>query len=131
MPRKQSPTLTDAELRVMEVLWRLGRGTVSEISDAMPPPALAYNTVLTTIRILERKGYIGHDKDGRAHIFRALVAEEEASRSEIRHLVSRFFRNSHEDLVLNILEDRGIDAGELERLRRMLERTPDGGSDAQ
>jgi len=132
VPRKTSQTLTEAELRIMQVLWLKGPGSVQQILDALPAtPALAYNTVLTTIRILERKGYIGHDKDGRAHIFRALVAEEEASRSEIRHLVSRFFRNSHEDLVLNILEDRGIDAGELERLRRMLERTPDGGSDAQ
>ena len=127
VPRKTSQTLTEAEIRIMQVLWLKGPGTVQHILDALPAnPALAYNTVLTTIRILERKGYIGHDKDGRAHIFRALVAEEEASRSEIRHLVSRFFRNSHEDLVLNILEDRGIDATELDRLRKMLERNPVG-----
>lgn len=106
----------------MQVLWQMQVGTVQQILDALPPqPALAYNTVLTTIRILERKGYIGHDKDGRAHVFRPMVEREEASRSEIRHLVSRFFRNSHEDLVLNILEDRGIDPKELERLRKMLE----------
>ncbi len=106
----------------MQVLWQKGPGTVQQILDALPGnPALAYNSVLTTIRILERKGYVGHAKDGRAHIFTALVAEEEASRSEIRHLVSRFFRNSHEDLVLNILEDRGIAPDELVRLRQMLE----------
>ena len=132
MPRKTSQTLTEAELRIMHVLWLKGPGTVQHILDALPAnPALAYNTVLTTIRILERKGYIGHEKDGRAHIFRPLVAEEEASRSEIRHLVSRFFRNSHEDLVLNILEDRGIDSSELDRLRKMLERASATGSDAQ
>lgn len=130
MPRKTSQTLTEAELRIMQVLWLKGPGTVQQILDALPAnPALAYNTVLTTIRILERKGHIGHEKDGRAHIFRALIAQEEASRSEIRHLVSRFFRNSHEDLVLNILEDRGIDSTELDRLRKMLERNP--GGDAQ
>ena len=132
VPRKVSQTLTEAELRIMQVLWVKGPGTVQQILDALPSqPSLAYNTVLTTIRILERKGYIGHDKDGRAHIFRALVAEDEASRSEIRHLVSRFFRNSHEDLVLNILEDRGMDPDELDRLRRMLERSgePLAGSD--
>ncbi len=130
VPRKTSQTLTEAEIRIMQVLWLKGPGTVQHILDALPAnPALAYNTVLTTIRILERKGYIGHEKDGRAHIFRALIAQEEASRSEIRHLVSRFFRNSHEDLVLNILEDRGIDATELDRLRKMLERNP--GGDAQ
>lgn len=122
MPRRTSQTLTEAELRIMQVLWQKGTGTVQEILDGLAvEPALAYNTILTTIRILERKGYVQHSKEGRAHIYRAVVAEEEASRSEIRHLVSRFFRNSHEDLVLNILEDRGIEAKELERLRRMLE----------
>ena len=127
MPRKTSQTLTEAELRIMQVLWLKGPGTVQHILDALPAtPALAYNTILTTIRILERKGYIGHEKDGRAHIFRPLVAEEEASRSEIRHLVGRFFRDSHEDLVLNILEDRGIDPTELDRLRKMLERSSGG-----
>ena len=127
MPRKTSQTLTEAELRIMQVLWQKGPGTVQQILDILPgTPALAYNTVLTTIRILERKGYVEHSKDGRAHVYNPLVAEEEASRSEIRHLVNRFFRNSHEDLVLNILEDRGIDAKELDRLRRMLERTDSG-----
>jgi BlaI family transcriptional regulator, penicillinase repressor len=122
VPRRTSETLTEAELRIMQVLWQRESGTVQQILDGLPPqPALAYNTVLTTIRILERKGYVGHDKDGRAHIFRPTVQRDEASRSEIRHLVSRFFRNSHEDLVLNILEDRGIAPAEIDRLRRMLE----------
>jgi len=122
VPRRTSETLTEAELRIMQVLWQNGPGSVQQILDALPAkPVLAYNTVLTTIRILEKKGYVGHDKDGRAHIFRPLVERHEASRSEIRHLVSRFFRNSHEDLVLNILEDRGIAPDELERLRKMLE----------
>jgi BlaI family transcriptional regulator, penicillinase repressor len=122
LPRKPSGTLTEAELRIMHVIWQNGPGTVQQILDALTDaPALAYNTVLTTIRILERKGYVGHLKDGRAHIYRALVERDEASRSEIRHLVNRFFRNSHEDLVLNILEDRGIAPEELARLRQMLQ----------
>ncbi|HEX4067508.1 MAG TPA: BlaI/MecI/CopY family transcriptional regulator [Acidobacteriaceae bacterium] len=122
MPRRTSQTLTEAELRIMQVLWRKGACTVQQVLDGLAGDSiLAYNTVLTTIRILERKGYVGHAKDGRAHVYKTLVAEEEASRSEIRHLVSRFFRNSHESLVLNILEDRGIEPQELERLRRMLE----------
>lgn len=123
MPRKPSETLTEAELRIMQVLWQKGPATVQQILDALPgPTALAYNTILTTIRILERKGYVEHAKDGRAHVYTPLVAQEEATRSAIRQLVNRFFRNSHEDLVLNILEDRGVDPEELERLRRMLER---------
>jgi BlaI family transcriptional regulator, penicillinase repressor len=131
VPRRTSETLTEAELRIMQVLWQRESGTVQQILDDLPAqPALAYNTVLTTIRILERKGYIGHDKDGRAHIYRPTVQRDEASRSEIRHLVGRFFRNSHEDLVLNILEDRGIDPAELARLRRMLESSDPGAASA-
>jgi predicted transcriptional regulator len=123
VPRKTSQTLTEAELRIMQMLWQKGPGTVQQILDVLPAhPVFAYNTILTTIRILERKGYVEHSKDGRAHVYSPLVAQEQASRSEISHLVSRFFRNSHEDLVLNILEDRGIDPRELERLRKMLER---------
>ena len=127
MPRKPSETLTEAELRIMQVIWQKGPGTVQQILDALiDPPILAYNTVLTTIRILERKGYVQHSKDGRAHVYRPMVERDEASRSEIRHLVGRFFRNSHEDLVLNILEDRGIAPEELKRLKEMLEQS-DGG----
>jgi len=123
VPPKQSETLTDAELRVMKVLWEKGSGTVQRVLDSLTEkPALAYNSVLTTIRILERKGYLEHSKDGRAHVYSPIVPQQEATRSEIRHLVSRFFRNSHEDLVLNILEDQGIEPEELDRLRKMLDR---------
>ena len=122
MPRKQSPTLTEAELRIMDVLWQKGAGTVQQVLDWLPEkPALAYNTVLTTVRILEKKGYVGHAKDGRAHVYEPLIERKDATRSEIRHLVSRFFRNSHDALVLNILEDSEIEGEEVERLRKMLE----------
>lgn len=121
MPRKQSATLTEAELRIMNTLWRQGPGTVQQVLDWLPEkPALAYNSVLTTIRVLERKGYLGHLKDGRAHVYQPLVGQQEASRSEIRHLVSRFFRDSHEALLLNILRDDEINDRELNRLREML-----------
>jgi predicted transcriptional regulator len=106
----------------MEVLWDKGPATVQQVLDGLPEKApLAYNSVLTTIRILEKKGYVRHAKDGRAHVYTPLVERKEATRSEIRHLVSRFFGNSHELLVLNILEDQNVDARELERLRKMLE----------
>jgi BlaI family penicillinase repressor len=124
VPRRQSETLTQAELRIMDVLWLKGSGTVQSILDSLShKPALAYNSVLTTIRVLERKGYVKHSKDGRAHVYVPLVGREEATRSEISHLVSRFFKNSHEQLVLNVLEDQGIEAGDLDRLREMLERS--------
>ena len=128
MPPSKSVTLTEAELRLMDVLWLKGPSTVQQVLDALPRKShLAYNSVLTTIRILEKKGYVRHIKDGRAHVYRPLVERAEASRSEIRHLAHRFFENSHEMLVLNILEDRGVDAEELNRLRQLLEQAqPDG-----
>lgn len=122
MPRTKSTTLTEAELRLMNVLWDKGPATVHEIQQGLPAePALAYNTVLTIIRILEKKGYVAHVKDKRAHVYTPRVARQDATRSEIRHLVSRFFSNSHESLVLNILEDESLDEEELKRLRRLLE----------
>jgi BlaI family transcriptional regulator, penicillinase repressor len=122
VPPRPSATLTEAELRLMDVLWQRGSGTVQQVLDALPSkPALAYNSVLTTIRMLEKKGYVEHVKEGRAHMYVPLIERKDATRSEIRHLVRRFFRNSQEQLVLNILEDRGIDAEELNRLRQMLE----------
>jgi BlaI family transcriptional regulator, penicillinase repressor len=122
LPPKKSPTLTEAELRLMEVLWQNGPATVQQILQDLPATApLAYNSVLTTIRILEQKGYVKHVKDGRAHVYTPLIQRDEATRSEIRRLVNRFFGNSHELLVLNILEDQTVDAKELQRLRKMLE----------
>jgi predicted transcriptional regulator len=122
LPPKQSPTLTEAELRIMNVLWPQGSGTVQQVLEALQDKTeLAYNSVLTTIRVLEKKGYVKHVKDGRAHVYVPVIERQEASRSEIRHLVNRFFKDSHEQLVLNILEDRGLDPEELKRLRKMLE----------
>ena len=129
MPRKQSATLTEAELRIMNALWQKGPGTVQQVLDWLPDePPLAYNSVLTTIRILEKKGYVGHLKDGRAHVYQPLVNRDEASRSEIRHLVGRFFKNSHEALLLNILQDEQIDEAEVKRLREMLNTRAKSGS---
>lgn len=122
MPRSRSATLTEAELRIMNVLWQKGSATVHEVLEALPAkPALAYNSILTIIRILEKKGYVKHLKDKRAHVYMPLVDRKDASRFEVRHLVSRFFGDSRDLLVLNILEEKGIDAEELERLRRLLE----------
>lgn len=122
MPPRKSATLTEAELRLMEVLWQKGPGTVQQILDGLSDsPPLAYNSVLTTIRILEKKGYVNHEKDRRAYVYTPTIERKDATRSEISRLVNRFFGNSQDLLVLNILEDRGVDAAELARLRKMLE----------
>ena len=121
MPPKPSATLTEAELRLMEVLWQRGPSTVQQVLDGLPgEKLLAYNSVLTTIRILERKGYVAHAKDGRAFVYAPVVERTEATRSEVRHLVQRLFQNSHELLVLNILEDSGLSEVEILRLKQYL-----------
>jgi predicted transcriptional regulator len=108
----------------MNVLWEKGSGTVHEVLQVLPgEPQLAYNTVLTIIRILETKGYVKHVKDKRAHVYIPMVDRNDARRFEVSHLVSRFFGNSHEQLLLNILEEQSIDADELARLRELLERS--------
>jgi BlaI family transcriptional regulator, penicillinase repressor len=123
VPPRQSETLTQAELRIMNVLWGKGSATVQQVLDSInEKPTLAYNSVLTTVRVLERKGYLKHLKDGRAHVYTPLVGQKDATRSEIGHLVSRFFGDSHEQLVLNLLEDQGIGPEEIGRLRAMLVR---------
>jgi predicted transcriptional regulator len=124
LARSKSATLTEAELRIMNVLWEKGSATVHEVLQALPPkPSLAYNSVLTIIRILETKGYVRHVKDRRAHVYMPKIDRKDATRFEVRHLVSRFFGNSHEQLVLNILEEGSIDVDELERVRQLLERS--------
>ncbi len=105
----------------MNVLWDMGSATVHEVLQVMPGrPSLAYNSVLTIVRILETKGYVRHIKDGRAHVYTAKVGRKDATRFEVRHLLSRFFGDSHERLVLNILEEESVDAEELERVRQLL-----------
>jgi predicted transcriptional regulator len=122
VPRKKSLHLTDAELRLMDVLWEKGKATVSEVVDGLPQDVpLAYSTVLTTLRILETKGYIRHTKEGRAFVYQPVVDREEAREGAVKHLLRRFFENSPELLMLNLLESTKIDAGELKRLRKRIE----------
>jgi predicted transcriptional regulator len=121
MPPKKSNTLTEAELRLMKILWERGESAVGELVAAMPDgTALAYNSVLTTIRILEQKGYVQHRQEGRAFLYIPCVAEQEASRSEIRHMMHRFFGNSRERLLLSLLGDDEVTPEELQRLKEAI-----------
>jgi len=120
--RKKSPTLTEAELRLMNILWEKSPLTVGELVEELPRRTpLAYSTVLTTMRILEEKGYVRHGKEGRAFVYRPVVGRREAGESAVEYLVRQFFRGSAELLVLNVLENERIDPGELARLRRKIE----------
>lgn len=121
MARKQTPGLTEAELRLMEVLWRVGSGTVADVAAGLPKDiTLAYSSVLTTLRILERKGYLHHRKEGRAFIYEPVVDREKARANAIRHLVRRFFEDSPGQLLLNLVEREKISAEELKKLRKFL-----------
>ena len=118
MPPRKSNTLTESELRLMKILWRRGESAVTDLVAALPEDEpLAYNSVLTTIRILEQKGYVEHRQEGRAFLYIPCVAEDEASRTEVRNVLGRFFGNSREQLVLSLLGDDEISPEELKRLK--------------
>ncbi len=122
MPRRRSPTLTDAEARVMSVVWEKQTARVADVVAVLKrKKAVTYSTVQTILRILEAKGYVAHEKVARAFIYRPLVDQRQARRRALRHLVSRLFNGSPSLLVLNVLEDDQIDAAELNRLRKLIE----------
>ncbi len=125
MARKRSQTLTEAELRLMQILWDKGPATVGEVTAALPKKkaALAYNTVLTTLRILEQKGFVRHTEAGRAFVYRPVVDRAQARRSAIHHLVSRFFDDSPGRLALSLIENEKLDPEELKRLKNLIERS--------
>jgi BlaI family penicillinase repressor len=122
MARKASAALTDGETRVMAVLWRLKTATVAEVLAGLKVQyALTYSTVQTTLRILEQKGYVAHEKVSRAFVFRPLVDERQARRRALQHLITRLFNGSPSLLVSNVLDDDDIDPAELQRLKKMIE----------
>lgn len=126
MPPKRSITLTEAELRLMKLLWERGEAAVGDLVAAMPDGAsLAYNSILTTIRILEQKGYVRHRQVGRAFVYSPCVAEQEAERSEVRNMMRRFFGNSRERLLLSLLGDDEVTPEELKRLKEAIDRATD------
>ena len=122
MARKRSPALTDAEARVMSVLWQRQTATVSDVVAALQKGrAVNYSTVQTILRILETKGYVTHEKVARAFVYRPAVDERQARQRALRHLVARLFNDSPSLLVLNVLEDEAIDARELKQLKKLIE----------
>jgi predicted transcriptional regulator len=113
--------LTDGELKLMRVLWDRGQATVADVVDALESPKPAYNTVLTLLRIMEKKGYVSHLKDGRAFIFVPAVGRADASRNALQTLVNRFFEGSTRLLMLNLLEDEQLAPDVAKQLREHIE----------
>jgi predicted transcriptional regulator len=120
MSRKKSLTLTDHELRLMEILWERGRATVADVVEDLLPPPLAYTTVLTTLRTLEQKGYVAHEGEGRAFVYHPLVARERAAKSAINHLLDRFFKNSPGDFAVALLDDTHLTDADVAKIKRLL-----------
>lgn len=121
MARPKSISLTSAELRLMEVLWQKGSATVAEVADALPPETdLAYSTVLTTLRILEEKGYLTHEKQGRAFVYSTAVERSTAQRSALTQLLARFFGGNPELLVQNLLDNEELSNAEIRRLKKLI-----------
>ncbi len=114
------------------MLWDRGRGTVGEIAEAVDAePPLAYNSVLTILRILETKGFVRHTKQSRAFIYEPLVDRDEASVGAVRNLLSRFFDNSPALLMANLLKDERIRKRDLDQLRKLItESTKEGKGNA-
>jgi predicted transcriptional regulator len=111
----------------MEILWQKGKATVADVTSALPPPPIAYSTVLTTMRILEQKGYVSHEEDGRAYLYRPLVARDEAAKSAIGQLVDRFFKDNSGELALRLVAQERPSDEELRRLKALIERYEENG----
>jgi len=120
-PRKNSRRLTDAEHRIMEVVWTKGSATVADVAEALAGKnGSAYTTILTMMRILRVKGFLTCRKDGRAHVFTAKVNREAAARKAVRHLLSRFFAGSPGELILSFLRDEEITPEQLDELKKKI-----------
>ena len=120
MSRKKALVLTDHELRLMDVLWDRGRGTVAEVVESLAPPPLAYSTVLTTLRTLEQKGYLAHEEDGRAYVYRPIVARDDAAKSAMHHLLDRFFDSSPGALAVQLLDETRLSDDDLAAIEKLL-----------
>lgn len=104
----------------MNIIWERGAATVGDVVASLPEQ-LAYSTVLTTLRILDRKGYIRHTKRGRAFVYEPVIDRDGARRKAVRHLVENFFNKSPGLLVLNVLQQEELDAEDLKQLKAMIE----------
>lgn len=113
-------SFTERELDVMDVLWDLGEATVAEVRERLPDD-LAYTTVLTVLRTLEEKGYVGHMEEGKAYRYHPLVERQTAGRSALRRLTRKLFKDSPALLLTQLVSDRGLSEDDLRRMRRLLD----------
>jgi BlaI family penicillinase repressor len=117
--RAVRPPLTDAELRIMRVLWSRPQSTVNDVVDQITSPRLARNTVMTMLSILERKGYVAHTTSGRTFVYRPSVDRETVRHRVVDDVVSRFFDDSPKSLVLQLIGSERITKADLDQIRAM------------
>lgn len=117
-------SLTDREADVMQVLWDKGPSVVAEVQSLLHDK-LAYTTVLTILRTLEAKGYVTHHEEGRVHRYAALVQQQAARKSALRHLTSKLFKGSTELLFAQLVSDRNLTQDQIERMRKLLDNPED------
>jgi predicted transcriptional regulator len=115
-------SLADREAELMQVLWDKGPSTVTEV-QAEVSDALAYTTVLTILRKLEAKGYVGHTGEGRAHRFHALIAREAAQEGALKALVTRLFKGSSDALLMHLVSSEKLTAKQVQRIEAQLQKT--------
>ncbi len=125
MRRRKTNTLTNAEHRIMEVIWARGSATVAEVGEALEGKD-AYTTILTLMRILKSKGYLSTRKEGRAHVFTPKVDRSTVARTAVRQLLSKFFSGSPSELVLSFLREEEITPEELDEIKRKIVETGEG-----
>ena len=112
-------TFTDREADVMQVLWDHGPSVVTEVQAGISDK-LAYTTVLTVLRTLESKGYVGHSEEGRGHRYHAIIEQQQARKSALRHLTSKLFKGSAELLMTHLVSDQKLSAEQVRRMRDLL-----------
>jgi predicted transcriptional regulator len=123
MARKKTPTLTDGEMKIMKIIWQLGEASVSDVVKRQDNKnKIAYNTILTMMRIMERKGYISHKKKGKAHIFMPTISTSQARIKAIKHMVDSFFNGSPELLVQSLVENKNISIDDIDRIKKMIDK---------
>ena len=119
MARKKTPTLTNAEHRIMEVIWAKGSATVADVVEALNGKD-AYTTILTLMTILKGKGYLSSRKEGRAFVFVPKVDRDTVARKAVHHLLSKFFAGSPSELVLSFLREEELTPQELEAIKKKI-----------
>jgi predicted transcriptional regulator len=119
MARRKTNTLTNAEHRIMEVIWARGSATVSDVVEALQGKD-AYTTILTLMRILRAKGYLSSRKEGRAHVFTPRVDRDTVARKAVHQLLAKFFDGSPGELVLSFLREEEITPEELDQLKQKI-----------